>query len=174
MTRASEAKERRGGGAERALRKEDLAAVLGVHPRTITRYSGEGMPHVQGGHGEPHLYNLAECVDWLREQGRDPFPEENGQRRGERNEIDLKLQREKARLAELERLEREGALHETGDCRDRRLRQLYALKREFLALPRSVAPELEGRDRTQIERALAERLTGILEQFAEGYVDGKA
>jgi len=180
LRRQKDAAERKADGngsdtGRRALRKEEIAEALGVHPRTITRYAGEGMPHEQGGHGTPHLYNLAECIEWLRAQGRNPFemPEERPEE-GTKAGVDLKLRREKARLAELDRLEREGALHDTGDCRQRRLRQLWALKREFLALPRSAAPELEGHDRTDIEGILAKRVTGILERFAEGYVDGEA
>lgn len=163
-------------GVRRALRKEEVAGVLGIHARTVTRYAGEGMPHEQGGHGQPHLYNLAESIAWLKDQGRDPFePAEQARPEdGTKAAVELKLKREKARLAELDRLEREDALHDVEECRQRRLRQLWALKREFLALPRSAAPELEGHDRTEIEDILVKRVTEILQRFGEGYLDDEA
>ena len=159
------------GGAERKLTKEDVAGILKVHVRTITRYASEGMPHDVGGHGKPHLYNLAECVQWVRANGRLEALGGEPAKDSTRAEVDLKLRREKARLAELDRLEREHALHDTEDCRARRLRQLWALKREFLALPRSAAPELEGHDRAETEAILKARITGILARFAGAYTE---
>ena len=170
MTRARPENSPRGakrtGKRRRDLTKEDLAPLLKVHVRTVTRYASEGMPHDAGGHGKSHLYNLEECQKWVKDEGRgqkDAVAEDPT-----KAQVDLKLRREKARLAELDRLEREGALHDTAECRHRHLRQLYVLKREFLALPRSVAPELEGHDRTETEAILRARITAILEQFAQG------
>lgn len=172
MSRRGRSRRPAGENGRRILMKEEVAQVLGIHPRTVTRYAGEGMPHDHGGGGKPHLYNLAECIEWLSVQGRNPFPDEPpAEDDGSKAGVELKLKREKARLAELDRLEREGALHETEDCRQRRLRQLWALKREFLALPRSAAPELEGRSRAEIESILQARLNGILDHFATGYLD---
>lgn len=177
MTKATKRRgRRRTKDAARNLTKEEVASVLSIHARTVTRYAGEGMPHEQGGHGQPHLYNLTECVEWLTDQGRNPFPDEpsGAPEDGTKAGVELKLKREKARLAELERLEREEALHDVAECRAHRIQQLWALKRRLLAIPRSVAPRLEGRDRTEIETALTEAMTEILARFAEGYVDGQA
>lgn len=156
--------------APRDLTKETVAGALRIHPRTITRYSAEGMPHTRGGHGQPHLYNMGEVLEWLMAQGRPPFAQLGADSDG-KAAADLKLKREKGRREELKRLQEEEKLHDTAECRQRHLQQLWALKREFLALPRSVAPELEGRDRGDIERALSARMVGLLERFAQGYVE---
>ncbi len=122
------------------------------------------------------MFNLAECLAWLREQGRDPLAQPDAERPedGTKSGVELKLKREKARLAELERLEREGALHDIAECKARRVQQLWTLKREFMALPRSLAPEMEGQDRTKMEEILTKRIVAILEAFARGDDDGKA
>jgi phage terminase Nu1 subunit (DNA packaging protein) len=155
--------------AQRDQTKEQVAQAISVHPRTVQRYAGEGMPHTAGGHGRPHLFNLGECLQWLMEQGRPPFNKLEPDGDGKAG-ADLKLKREKGRLAELDRLEREGALHDTTECRERHIKQLWAFKRTLLALPRSLAPDLEGRGRGEIEALVKERIMDILSRFAGTYV----
>ena len=59
-----------------------------------------------------------------------------------------------------------GKFHDTEKCRQRRLRQIHAVKSALLALPRSVARRLVGCKAREIERVLTEAVTGICEEFA--------
>lgn len=75
---------------------------------------------------------------------------------------------ESAAIRKLKRLEMEGRLHDVGECRRRRVRQIHAVKTALMRLPRIVAPELIGKSRTVIEKALRKHMRQIVESFAKG------
>ncbi len=75
---------------------------------------------------------------------------------------------ERAAEAKMRRLELEGSLHDSADCRRRRLAQIHAVKGALLGLARSVSAELIGKDKRAIEDIIEGRVTRIIEGFASG------
>lgn len=174
---AGQAKGRGGkasAGDGRRLRKQDLAVALRVSVSRIGKYTQEGMPHTAQGPGKAHLYSLAECLDWLKEKGRGPLatePDVEAEDGETRAEAELRLTKAKADKEELNLRVLRGELHDTAECRQHRIEQIHLLKRQFMALPRSAAPELEGHDREEIQKLLKVHVLRILERFAGGYIE---
>jgi hypothetical protein len=83
-------------------------------------------------------------------------------------QVELNLKIKRAQLLDLERQRLEGKLHDVQACRQRRLRQIHAVKGRLLDLARSAAPLLEGKDRAAIQAVLDERVRAMLESFAYG------
>lgn len=75
---------------------------------------------------------------------------------------------ERTLLIRQKRLLDAGKLHDVDECRQRRLRQIHAVKGALLAMPRSVASSLVGLSRDQVERTLSQRIEEILAEFANG------
>jgi len=73
---------------------------------------------------------------------------------------------ERAAIYRLRRQELEGSLHDVDTCRARRLRQIAAVKRRLLRVPRSLGGRLVGCSRRQVETLLRAEMRGILEEFA--------
>jgi len=150
------------------MRKEQIAKARGCNWRTVTRWAQAGCPHTKAGKHKPYRFNLDEVEAWLAQQGRsgEPGRPAESDESDSQKEADLKWTRERARLAEIRRQTLEGALHDTAECQRHRLRQIMAVKSELLGLPRTVAPELVGKKRPEIEVILTGRVTSILEKFA--------
>ncbi len=50
--------------------RQQLAALMGVHPDRVSHYTRDGMPVLnRGGHGRESAYDAVECLAWLRLQG---------------------------------------------------------------------------------------------------------
>ena len=73
---------------------------------------------------------------------------------------------ERAAIYRLRRQELEGSLHDVDTCRARRLRQIAAVKRRLLRIPRSLSVGLVGRNRREIERLLRDEMRAVLNDFA--------
>jgi hypothetical protein len=74
---------------------------------------------------------------------------------------------ERGRLLQLRREELEGKSHDAEECRSRRRRQLRLLQTTLTrALPRTLAAELIGRARGDMERMIRERIVGVLNRLA--------
>jgi phage terminase Nu1 subunit (DNA packaging protein) len=97
---------RQKGGKWIAQSQAELASVLGVCPDTVKRWASQGMP------GRPREYPIAEIVTWLREAG--PWRPADGCDPllvgGERSDALERYRDERAKLARLDRLERERQL----------------------------------------------------------------
>ena len=53
----------------RQVNRLQLAALLGVHPDTVTDYARSGMPVVtRGGRGKEGVYDAVLCLAWWRDQ----------------------------------------------------------------------------------------------------------
>jgi len=153
---------------ERTLRKEGLAAELGIHPNTALQWAKAGCPHSRKSR-EPYRFNANEVRAWLDQHnktgrpGRPPTIEAKSLQQAK-----LALTIEQAQLTRLRRQHEEDKLHDVAECKQRRLRQIQAVKSSLLALPRSVASRLVGRARPEIESILATELERVLSSFAEG------
>jgi len=155
---------------ERTLRKEDVADIYDVHPNTVLKWAREGCPHSKTGTHGAYAFNKAEIEQWLQAKGRNGLPGrpvESGPSRGFAR-ARLQHEVEKALLTRTKRLKAEGALHDVNECRQRRLKQIHAVKASLLSLPRSVSPDLVKKRKRQIEAILLERVKDIIRQFANG------
>jgi phage terminase Nu1 subunit (DNA packaging protein) len=158
--------------AERTSRKEAIAELFAVNPRTVQRWAQAGCPHSRETEhrrgGTAYLFNSREVGEWLQDQGRTTLPGRPvGADQDDLRKAKLQLTIERALLARIQRQEAEGKLHDVEECRLRRLRQIHAVKSALLSLPRSVAPELMGKtERKEIETILEGRMKDILWQFA--------
>ncbi len=80
---------------------------------------------------------------------------------------------ERALLLRQRRLVEAGKLHDVAGCRQRRLRQIHEVKGALLALGRSMANSLVGRDADAVETTIHDRCLQICEEFArDGDDDG--
>ena len=156
--------------AERTQRKEEIAEALGVDWRTVTRWAQSGCPHTKQGR-HPYLFSLQEVEAWINTQGRTTRPgrpAEHGGLSEAQKKANLQWTVERALKARIERQTMEAKVHDVAKCMARRLGQIHAVKGELLALPRSVAPELVGLDRDEMEKILLERVEAMLNRFASG------
>lgn len=56
-------------GEWRAVNRVQLAALLGVHPDTVTDFARDGMPvQTAGGRGRESVYDAVDCLDWWRQR----------------------------------------------------------------------------------------------------------
>ena len=88
----------------RVVNRVQLAALLGVHPDTVTDYAGQGMPvSTRGGYGREGEYDSVACLDWWRLNA------------GKQNAKDAAITRQadsRARINEQQLAERRGELVE--------------------------------------------------------------
>jgi hypothetical protein len=75
---------------------------------------------------------------------------------------------ETALLRRQRRLKEAGDFHDAKECQQRRLAQVYAVKHALLRLPRSLAAELVGKTRGDIEQLLRQHVMAICTSFARG------
>lgn len=87
---------------------------------------------------------------------------------GPMNKARMQTAIERALYIRQERLTRAGKLIDAEVAQRHRLRQIHAVKGLLLALPRSVANSLVGKDRNSCERILHEQVVSIIEEFASG------
>ncbi|GAH31910.1 unnamed protein product, partial [marine sediment metagenome] len=81
---------------------------------------------------------------------------------------ELLLKTRRAQYLDLQTQELKGRLHDAEECRRRRIGLIQGAKARLLDLARSVATDLAGHDREEIERVLDERVRRILEEWARG------
>jgi len=81
---------------------------------------------------------------------------------------------EAAQIRRLKREQLQGKLHDVEDCRARRRRQVLLVRNTLTrSLPRTLAAELVGRTRRDMERVIRDRLVAVCDGFAaEGHDEG--
>lgn len=113
----------------RRLNRVQLAALLGVHPDTVTDYARSGMPVItRGGHGRESAYDAVACLAWWR-QGQGKNAKEAAQTRAYEASAklnELKLKRQAGELVSAETVRFEGMAY------------TRAWRSKILALPRSL------------------------------------
>lgn len=95
----------------RVVDRLQLAALLGVHPDSVTDYTRKGMPVLRtGGHGKTSAYDAVACLDWWRSQqgknARDAAQTRAFNATADLNE--LKLLRERGELLAREEVVKDG------------------------------------------------------------------
>jgi len=137
-----------------------VAAFFGRSLAAINVWAREGMP------GRTGAYDLSAIARW-RLSRQAPAASLTEERKAK-----LELIRERREKLRLERLITSGKLHDTEQCRQRRLRQIHALKAGLLELPRSLAPHLAHKPAPEIAAMLAARVDQLLSAYAAGW-DGQ-
>jgi phage terminase Nu1 subunit (DNA packaging protein) len=70
LNEARERRARQHGTQEQLLSKKELAATMGVTPRTVDRWVAKGLPvalRLWGGSGAPR-FHLSACTEWHASQ----------------------------------------------------------------------------------------------------------
>ncbi len=120
----------------RLLTRRELADALRCDPRTVAKWSDEGMPTAQLGRGgRPSLFNLVACQTWQR--GRDEAAAKNAPVDVARERA--RKERAQAQLAEQLFAKRAGELLETADVERTWSAVVAAIRAKLLALPISYA-----------------------------------
>jgi len=136
--------------------QEEAARILSVTVRTVQNWKRDGMPVTKQGY-----YDLKEIEKWRRRVRRG-----EGDGVSERERHDAQLKKWRSLLVKLEYEEARGNLIRREDVEAERTARILAVKRPLLALPKKVAPRLEGLTARQIEVFLREEIKEILKQFS--------
>lgn len=138
--------------------KNELAECFGVDLRTITNWCKEGMPRLKSG-----LFCLPACIKWRLEKS--AKPDKNDEEK-EKDKWLAAVRREQARMARLERLEKEGSLVSLDTSLQILSEEVTAAKNALRGVGRKVAPRLVGLDVREIEAELNEEHDQILKRLA--------
>lgn len=140
--------------------QEQVARVYGVSVRTIQHWQRDGMPVTKD-----KRYDIREIQQW-RQIKRSKRQRQND----EGEQADVRYRKAKAELAEMQLYEKRGELIPR-DVVERELVQIsLAAKRALLALPRNLAPQLDGLDIRERESLLRLRIAEIASQFETGAI----
>jgi hypothetical protein len=121
-------------------------------------------------------YDVAEVQKWMgRVLKRDPAQRFHDAQRGIGPQplSDLEKARTEryqaaARITDLKRRKLEETVHDVGECRARRIRQLTAFRNALTrSLPRALATELIGRSRGDMEQLIRLRLSAVCDTLAK-------
>lgn len=136
-----------------------VARAFGVSSRTAERWSQAGMPKSEEGG-----YDLIEIQAWKTLKG----AQHKDDSEDKKTEWDVKYRQMKALIAEIQYKKLTGDLVPREEVEATMMNRIVAIKRQFLALPKRVAPQLEGLEVIEREELLMDRLKEIIQGFAEG------
>jgi len=151
-----------------------LAALLGVHEDTVSKFSAKGMPVFRaGGNGESSVYDAVACLAWWREQ-------QNVTTGGGANLAGARarLSTIQSERAELELRRRRGDLVEAADVQREWLGIVTATRERFRALPSAVADRLvtaaASGGTAGVQRELATEIDTVLTELSRTGADAPA
>lgn len=136
---------------------EEVAKVMDVSYRTVYRWKKDGMPVTGDG-----FYDLEQIKTWhtqKRDKNKNPATEG-------KDFWDEKIRKYKATMLELELKKATGDLVSKDEVEKGRIARVIAVKRTLLALPTRLAPALAMKEPREIEAALYEALSEIIDEFA--------
>ena len=138
----------------RIVGQEKIADLLGVSPKTIVEWQGQGLPiAVRGGPHVPSEYDSVDCITWLLSRELKKVEGEKPQDR---------LARMQADRIDLELKEKRGLLL-PADQVEPRLRAILAASREMWRHePARLAREVTGKPLREIEELLAQSYESLL------------
>jgi len=148
-----------------------LAALVGRHESAVRKWKKR--PDWPFGDGP---FDLDQVRLWMQVHlKRDPARRYHDARKGigpqplsDLEKARTKNYEEAARKRQLEREEIEGKLHDKRECSIRRRRQVYAIRNALTrTLPRTLAAELVGRARGDMEQLIRQRLEAVCNGFAQ-------
>lgn len=150
----------------------EVAAHFQKTTRTIKNWAKYGMPHTD------HHYDLKAIEAWAvtREPPLIPKPavQESQTQDAETVVVSAKTHWEteyrkiQAQLKQIELDKAQGLLIPVEEVEDGRVARIMAVKRELLAVPRSLAPQLIGLEAREIEAMLTEKMREICGRFSGG------
>lgn len=153
---------------DKFITRRDLAARLGVHMQTVTKWEHDGLPTARRGRrGKPSLYNEAACRAWLeaREQAAESDPIDVARERARK-------ERAQARLAEQTYAARAKTLLPADEVDRLWTTELMAARAKFLALPQAYADRLARavtlRGVAGAEAAIRDMVEEVLRELAAG------
>lgn len=136
---------------------EEVAKVMDVSYRTVQRWKQDGMPTTKDG-----FYDLDEIKVWHTSRNEDGSSEFK-----ERKEYwEDKILEYKATRLELELKKATAEVVSREEVEKGQIARIIMIKREFLALPRIMAPKLAMREPREIEAELYETISGIIDDFS--------
>jgi phage terminase Nu1 subunit (DNA packaging protein) len=146
--------------------KVQVGSAFDVTPRTVTNWMQQGMPIRQDGR-----YNLLDIKSWLTERearAKAKITPPNKNNHENYGDVDLRKVKAQAEKIELENAKTRGELI-SREIAEQTLREMVvSVKRQFLALPKQIAPQLETIPAIEIEQILTERIEEIIAGFAKG------
>ena len=161
--------------------KKEVANSFDISIRTVSNWIQDGMPVRKDGH-----YDLLEIKNWklMREQRNTLKRREKKKKNRSENEgtngqsekdldaknVDWTWKKEEydARLKKLKYEEQEGKLISREDAVNALKESIRTIKKQFLSLPKQIAPQLVGLEIGDIDQVLTERIKEIIEGFARG------
>jgi len=161
--------------------KKEVANSFDISIRTVSNWIQDGMPVRKDGH-----YDLLEIKNWklMREQRNTLKRREKKKKNRSENEgtngqsekdldaknVDWTWKKEEydARLKKLKYEEQEGKLISREDAVNALKESIRTIKKQFLSLPKQIAPQLVGLEIGDIDQVLTVRIKEIIEGFARG------
>lgn len=153
--------------SNQATSQRDLARKIGRGLSPVRRWlSRDDWPF-----GQDPPWDVEAVKAWAEKTLYDkaePDPDDDEAVFKQARQAKLKIQIERGRHLRIQNEVALGKLHSTAECRRLQLRKIHAVKSALLAMPRSLAPELVGKETPEIERILTDRCLTILNDFASG------
>lgn len=146
----------------KACNGADVARCFGVDRAMITRWKAAGMPHQNG------VFSLPECIRWRLEREVEAMAPKSATPEGEK--WLTAFRRERARMAKLERLARQGELITKADVMEGWIWRCSDLKRGLYSWQSRLPPILEGKDAISMRLVLRDAVDELLNAFCR---DGK-
>lgn len=136
--------------------QKELAAILGIDKRTVERWETQGIPKTPQGY-----YNCIEISLWNEQRKKGEADD------GESPNLERLIKEEKLRRERMENDAREGKLISIDEVERGRAQRIAVIKRNFMSLPRTMAPILADTiEPREVEGLLAEQIEAICAQFA--------
>lgn len=157
----------------RILSQAELAALLGIQPRTVRTWERRGCPVVERGkRGRPSKYNSADVIRWREEQAVLAVT-------GDVSGIDIDEARRRktvaeAALAEMELATRRSDLVEIEQVGAAVEAEYAIVRANFTSLPGEIALDLENLPAVEIQERLSAKVSEILTELTadEAYSAG--
>jgi phage terminase Nu1 subunit (DNA packaging protein) len=134
--------------------QREVAEAFGVAEGTITTWRNRGAPPPVDG-----VWDLVAVAKWREEQSRPASVEDESSKQ--------RLERAKAEMAEIELAQRRGELISRAEVDNHNLQRIVSLRNALLALPRQLAPKLEGLDVRAMMGVIQSRVEQLLDDFAD-------
>ena len=137
--------------------QEEVAKALHVSVRTVQYWARDGMPRTP-----EDYYDLTEVQAWRMMKS-----QLKGKTEPEREKYITEWYKNRAKLSNIAVKKADGELISVKDVKKGNNVRVLAVRRNFLAVPKHIAPALEGKTAREIEPLLREVLEDICNQFAE-------
>ena len=122
------------------LTRGEIGKLLGVDASTISRHKSKGMPQ----NPDKKTYNGPECIAWAIAQVERAASRDSGESDESRKWLTA-FRKERAKMAKIERLEREGELIPKEDIVPEWTWRAGVYRNGLLAMSRRLPPLLEGK-----------------------------